>query len=131
MNGHGEKLSLKAEALIVALMANPTIAAAAASVGIAEKTARTWLRRDDFTEAYRAARREVSEVSLGLLQAQTCEAATTLGKNLTCKSPSARNRAADLILTHAARGVELTDLAERVATLERDNASRRTPRVAG
>ena len=55
----------------------------------------------------------------GPLQEAAAEAVVTLRRNLSEPTPQAvQVRAAVAILEHAARGVELLDLAERVAALE-------------
>ena len=58
MTGHGEKLSRKAELFIVALLTQPTVTAAAQTIGVSEATARRWLQREEFQERYREARQE-------------------------------------------------------------------------
>jgi len=109
----------KWEQAIAALLAQPTVADAARSIGVGESTLRHWLREPVFCEAYRMARRQAVEVAIGTLQQAAAEGVTTLRRNMSETTPPAvQVRAAVAILEHAARGVELLDLAERVAALE-------------
>ena len=109
----------KWEQAIAALFLQPTVVDAARSIGVGESTLRRWLGEPAFCEAYRAARRQAVEVAIGTLQQAGAEAVTTLRRNMSETTPPAvQVRAAVAILEHAARGVELLDLAERVAALE-------------
>ena len=83
MTGHGEKLTRKADDLIVALLAHDSISAAAKAAKIAEKTAHRWLALPEFQREYRAARRQVVEQSLATIQTVTTEAVDCLRRNLT------------------------------------------------
>ena len=113
------RVSRRQEQAIAALLAQPTIAEAAKSIGVGESTLRRWLGEPAFREAYRTARRQAVEVAIGTLQQAGAEAVTTLRRNMSETTPPAvQVRAAVAILEHAARGVELLDLAERVAALE-------------
>jgi transposase-like protein len=116
--GHGEKLTRKREAVIAALLTEPTIEAAARRVGVSDRTLRNWMRRPAFAAAYRAARRAVVEVAVGRLQQAAAAAVDALTKNLACDNPAAVNAAAKAIIEQAIRGVGLADLAERVEALE-------------
>jgi transposase len=118
--GHGDKLPRKAGAVIAALLSEGSVKAAAARAGVSESTVRAWLReRPQFAADYRAARRQAVEAATGALQAAAAEAAETLRKELGGKRSSGRIRAAVAILDRAIKAVELMDLAERVAELER------------
>lgn len=125
MTGHGEKLSRKADDLIIALLANDSIAGAAKAVGIAEKTAWRWLQDPDFARSYREARRRVVEQALATIQAATTEAVETLRRNLTCQKPAVEVRAAESIIATAVKAVELMDVEERLAALEAQMAERK------
>ena len=62
------KLNRKQEALIAALLTEPTHAAAAVKAGVSEATLHRWLRLADFQAAYRQARRRIVETAIGRLQ---------------------------------------------------------------
>lgn len=118
MTGHGEKLTRKADDLIVALLAHDSISAAAKAARIAEKTAHRWLALPEFQREYRAARRQVVEQSLATIQTVTTEAVDCLRRNLTCGKASVEVSAAVAIIGQAVKAVELVDLEERLAELE-------------
>jgi hypothetical protein len=108
MAGHGEKKGRKAELAIAALLAEPTVEAAAAKAGVSTHTLKNWLADPAFRAAYRRARREVVEGAVGRLQAACGLAVETL---LAVARGGARDgdrvRAAVALLDHALRG--LTD----------------------
>src|SRR5215213_1130733 len=116
--GHGEKRSRREESAIAALLACPTIEAAAQQAGVGESTLRGWLRDPAFQQRYRAARRQVVEQSIAQLQQGTTEAVAALRRNLTCGLPAAEIAAAKAVMDYSVKAIELVDLAERVEQLE-------------
>ena len=92
--GHGEKLSRKREQAIAALLAEPTLAAAAGALGVSDRTLRNWLKRSTFRAAYREARRQVVEGAIARLQQATTDAVACLQRNLTCEHAATEVRAA-------------------------------------
>src|SRR5665811_1595327 len=76
--GHGEKLSRRQEQAIAALLAHPTLSAAAASIGISEVSLWRWMRLPEFATRYREARQQVVDGAIAALQQATGEAVTTL-----------------------------------------------------
>jgi hypothetical protein len=121
--GHGDKLSRTQEKAIASLLSTRTIGEAAKVCGVNDATLWRWLQLPDFQSAYRAARRQVVERAITELQAAASEAVETLKRNLTCGKPEAENRAAQIVLEQAVRGVELIDLQERIERLEELSAS--------
>jgi hypothetical protein len=119
VSGHGEKRSRQAEAAISALLAYPTIEAAAEQAGIGVATLRRWLAEDDFQRRYREARRQIVEQAISGLQQATGEAVETLRRNLTCGVPASEIAAAKAIIDQSLKGIELLDLAADVAELKR------------
>jgi hypothetical protein len=103
---------------ISALLAEPTIAAAATKAGISESTLLRWMAEPGFRSRLRAARRSVVEGAIGRLQAAATKAVEALERNLTCGTPAVEVGAAKSILDQAIKAVELVDLAERVDQLE-------------
>jgi hypothetical protein len=102
------KLMRKQEALIAALLTEPTHAAAAIKAGISEATLHRWLHLPGFRTAYRKVRRELVEGAIGRVQAAAGLAVDTL---LAVAREGAKDgdrvRAAVALLDHAMRG--LTD----------------------
>jgi hypothetical protein len=113
------KLSRKQEAALVALMAEPTHAAAAARAGVGEATLRRWLGQPGFQAAYRGVRRRVFDDAVARLHALAGSAVETLGEALQAASAAVQVRAAQLIVFNSFKAAELTDLLERVEQLER------------
>ena len=110
MTGHGQKLTRKQEALIAALLSEPTHAAAATKAGVSEATLHRWLHLPEFQAAYRQARRQLVEAAVGRIQAATGTAVDTL---LTVAKSGAKDgdrvRAAVALLDHAFRGLSDAD----------------------
>ena len=115
----GTKIGRKGEAVIAALLTQPTHAAAAAAAGVSEATVQRWLRRPEFSTAYRLARRAVVETAVGRLQQATADAVDALRRNLTCGMPAVEVRAAVAVLDQAVNGVVLIDLESQVEELKR------------
>ena len=109
MTGHGAKLGHKKEAAIVALLSHRSIEDAAREVGIAPKTLMRWLKDPEFDAAYREARRAAFSQSIARLQQMSGAAAATLGKVMVDPNTpaSTKVRAADSILDHAAKAIEI------------------------
>lgn len=116
--GHGEKLSRKQDALILALLTSPTIKQAAHKAGISEPTARRWLKEASFQTAYREASRATFDQAIVSLQQLAVSAVVTLARNLKPEVPPAvQVRAATAILEHA-REAEMQEILERLERLE-------------
>ncbi len=118
MKGHGEKFGRKEEQAIVALLTRPTVAEAAKACAVSEVTLWRWMQQPEFTERYRAARRQVLEQAIAQLQQASGEAVETLRRNLTCTVASVEVRAALAIIDQAVKGAEVLDLETRIAALE-------------
>ena len=117
--GHGEKLTRKAEQAIAALLEYPTIGEAAKACGVSERSLWRWLQRDDFQKRYKDSQRAVVDSAITRLQAATVRAVETLERNLSCGNFFAENAAAQAILTHSFKAIELVDLQERLEMLEK------------
>lgn len=121
MAGRGEKLGGKKEAAILALLSQRNVEEAARVAGISDRTLYRWLQEPDFDAAYRGARRAAFSQSTARLQQMSSAAVTTLGKIMVdASAPAAsRVRAADSVLNHAAKAIEIEDIEARVSELER------------
>ena len=93
---------------------------AARAAGIGVRTLLRWLKLPEFQSAYRQARRDVYGQAIARLQQGTSPAATTLLKIMIDPSvpPSVRVRAADSVLNHATKAIEIEEIEARVAALE-------------
>ncbi len=114
----GSPKSSRDERLIAALLSEPTVAAAAKTAGMSERTARRRLAEADFQAAYRDARAQAVTGAVGRLQGLLAKAAGTLERAMDSGSPAVEVRAAVAAFDLAYRGAELLDLAERVEALE-------------
>ena len=104
-------MARKQEAVIAALLTEPTYAMAAAKAGVSESTVYKWLRQPAFCKAFRAARRELVDNAMGRVQAATGHAVDTLVQIATHgRRDSDRIRAAAALFSHALRGLEDADL---------------------
>ena len=120
MKGHGEKISRKMDAAILALLQEPTIEKAAARSGVSEVTLWRWQQMPEFQEQYQAARKKTVEVALGQLQQASVEAVDVLRDVMktACKSPSARVSAARTILEMAQQSIDLEEMLSRLTKIE-------------
>lgn len=121
MKGHGSKFGRKKEGAIAALLTQPNLEAAARAIGIGTTTLVRWQKDPEFDAAYRAARRAAFGQSIARLQ-QACGAAVSvlLKVMVDPSTPaSVKVRAADSVLDHSAKSIEIEDIEARVAELER------------
>jgi hypothetical protein len=121
MKGHGTKFGQRKEAAIAALLTQRNIDEAAKAVGISAPTLIAWMKVPEFDQAYREARRDAFRQSVARLQQASGAAVTTLLKIMVDGSAPAATklRAADIVLSHTSRAIEIEDVEARVAALER------------
>jgi transposase-like protein len=121
MTSSGEKLGRKREAAILALLSARSVEDAAHAADIPPRTLYRWLKQPEFANAYRKARHETFAQSTARICQMASAAVTTLGKIMVDSAlPAAsRVRAADSILSHAVRAMEIEDIDARLAELER------------
>src|SRR5580658_3997571 len=121
MKGHGTKFARKKEEAVAALLTQRNIEEAAKATGIAPNTLLKWMKEPEFQQAYRAARRAAHGQSIARLQQATSAAVSTLLKVMVdAGTPaSTKVRAADSVLNHSAKSIEIEDIEVRVAELER------------
>ena len=120
MVGHGTKFGRKKEEAIAALLSQRNIEEAAKAAGIGANTLLRWLQMPEFQAAYRTARREAFGQATARLQQASGAAVSTLLKIMVDpNSPaSTRLRAADSVLDHGAKAIEIEDIEVRVTALE-------------
>jgi translation initiation factor 2 alpha subunit (eIF-2alpha) len=123
------KLGRKQEEAIVALVSQRTIEDAARTCNTPARTLYRWLKEPEFDAAYRAARRHAYGQSISRLQQGSTAAATTLLKVMVdpATPPSTRVRAAEAVLSQAAKAIEDIDarLRELEAAAEANKGGRR------
>ena len=115
------KLGRKQEEAILALMTQRTVDEAARVAGIGARTLWRWLKQPEFDDAYREARRSTFSQSTARLQQASSAAVSTLLKIMVYPSAPAasRVRAADCVLEHGTRAIEIEDVQARLSELER------------
>jgi hypothetical protein len=120
MAGHGEKFGRKMEAAVAALLTQRNIDEAANAAGISPRTLMRWMRVPEFQAAYREARRAAYSQAVAKLQQGATAAATTLLKVMVDQSTpaSVKVRAAECVMTHSAKAIEIEDMEARVSALE-------------
>jgi hypothetical protein len=114
----GRQLPRKKEKAIAALLATGTLEQAAQQAGVCEKTLRNWLATAEFAAAYRAARLQVVEQAIGILQKASIQAVAALVRNLSCGRPGAEIAAANHLLEKSLQAVEQFDVLSRLEALE-------------
>ena len=115
-----KKLTRKQEEAIISLLSNRNTEEAARACNIPPRTLHRWLKEKAFTVAYREARRQAYQQSIARLQQASAAAATTLLKVMVdpATPSSTRVRAAESVLTHSAKAIEIEDVEARVTALE-------------
>ena len=111
----------KQEEAIAALLAQRNIDEAAKSIGIASNTLLKWMKEPEFQAAYREARRAAFGQAVARLQQASGAAVSSVLKIMVDQQTpaSTKLRAADLVLTHGAKAIEMEDIEARVSELER------------
>ncbi len=121
MTGHGSKFERKKEEAITALLTQRNVEEAARSIGVDTKTLLRWMKEPEFDSEYREARRSAFRQSVSRLQQASPAAVSTLLKVMVDSGTpaSTKVRAAETILSHSAKAIELEDIEARLAALER------------
>ena len=111
----------KQERAVVALLNEPSLQKAAESLGIHLRTLQRWLAEPHFIAAYRDARRAAFSQAIALTMRYAPLAVNTLAKiMMDNNSPvTAKVAAAVAVLKFGREGIELEDITERLAALER------------
>ena len=125
VKGHGTQFGRKMEAAVAALLTQRNLEEAAKAVGISSNTLLNWMKIPEFQAAYREARRAAYSQAVARLQQGAAAAATTLLKLMLDQATpaSVRMRAAECILSHSSKAIEIEDVEARVSELERVAAS--------
>jgi hypothetical protein len=121
MKGHGAKFSRKMEEAVAALITQRNHEEAAKAVGIGTATLLRWQKQPEFQHAYRIARRAAHTQAIARLQQAASAAVSTLLKVMVdANTPaSTKVRAADSVLNHSAKAIEIEDVDVRISELER------------
>jgi len=122
MADFSKKLTRKQEQAIVALLSTRSVEDAARACNTPVRTLYRWLKEPAFNAAYRAAKRVDFGQSIARLHHLSSAAVTTLGKVMLDQAtpPATRVRAADSIVDHTTKAIEIEDIEARLAELERN-----------
>ena len=121
MKAPGGKFGRKKEEAIAALLTQRNIEEAAKAAGIGANTLLRWMKVPEFQVAYREARRAAYSQAVARLQQGATAAATTLLKVMLDQGTpaSVKVRAAECVMNHSSKAIEIEDVEFRVAELER------------
>src|SRR5215467_9802094 len=120
MAGRKSMLGRKQEQAIAALLTQRNIEEAAKAAGISVRTMMRWLNVQEFQGAYREARRKAYSQAVAKLQQGATAAATTLLKVMLDQNTpaSVKVRAAECVMNHSSKAIEIEDVEARVRELE-------------
>jgi hypothetical protein len=126
MAGFSDKLGGKRDAAVLALLTARSVEEAAKVADVPVRTLHRWMKEPDFNAAYRAAKREAYGQAIARLHQMASAAVSTLGKVMVDPGtpPATKVRAADSILNHTTKAIEIEDIEARVAELERAELER-------
>jgi len=108
------------------LIASDTIEEAAQEIGVSRTTLYSWLEKEEFDQAVKVARRKLLDKSLNKLTNVSMKAVNTLEKLLDAESEAVRRAAANDVLNHSLKYRELSEIEERLESVERLVLERRT-----
>lgn len=113
-------ITRRREAVITALLSEPTIEAAARRAKVSSRTIRRWLHDEGFVTQYRQARRQLFDAAMGRLMVLTEQAVARLEKILRDETvpPSLALAACRIVLERVFAAREL-DLQEQLTQVER------------
>jgi hypothetical protein len=108
------------EQAVAALLTQPNMEMAAKSIGISPTTLVSWMKQPEFQAAYRDAKRAAYSQAMARLQQAVPLAVQTMIKLIAdpATPASVRARAADSVVNHANKAIEIEDVEARVTALE-------------
>jgi uncharacterized protein YggE len=112
MAGFPEKVGAKQQRAILALLTSRSVEEAAGASHTPVRTLYRWLKEPAFDAAYREAKRAAFSQAIARLHQMAGAAASTLGKVMVDPKtpPSTKVRAADSILNHTGKAIELENI---------------------
>jgi AcrR family transcriptional regulator len=109
------------EKILSALVETSSVRDAAKKCGIGEATIYRHLQDKEFKTAYRDARRATVESAISKIQNAASEAVDRLKELQYCENPAVAARCAQIIFESSVKGLETTDILERLEALENAN----------
>lgn len=111
-------LSPNQEKALAALLASPTVVAAAERSGLGERTIYRYLKDPEFKRRYQEERAFLLDQTVAGLQKLGIGAVGVLRRNFDAENPHAQIRAARTVLDLMFKGTELVEMEERLRRLE-------------
>jgi transposase len=105
-----------------------TVEGAAKKAGISKNTIYTWMQQKEFSQAVSEARKKLFVSAMHKLMNVSMKAVITLENLLHAKSEAVRRAAANDVLAHIIKYRELTEIEERLETVEKIVLERKTYR---
>jgi len=106
------------EKVLIALIETSSIREAAKASGIGEATIYRYLQDKEFLAEYRNARRQTIESAIAQMQNAASEAVERLKELQYCENPAVAARCAQIIFENSIKGMETTDILERLEKIE-------------
>jgi len=103
-----------------------TVEGAARKAGIAKNTIYSWMQQDEFSKALASARKKLLDKAMNKLMTVSMKAVITLEGLLNAESESVKRAAANDVLGHVLKYRELSDIEDRLETVEKVVLERRT-----
>jgi transposase len=105
-----------------------TVEDAARKTGVSKGTLYEWMKKDEFNNAVSSARKKLLDKAMNKLMSASMKAVITLEKLLDAESESVRRAAANDVLGHILKYRELSEIEDRLETVEKIVLERRTYR---
>jgi mannitol-specific phosphotransferase system IIBC component len=115
------------EKVLIALLETPSIREAAKISGICEGTIYSYLKDKEFLSEYRNARRQTVETAIAQMQNAASEAVARLKELQYSENPAVAARCAQIIFENSVKGLETTDILQRLETLENEHRNQIKP----
>jgi hypothetical protein len=135
MDSNTEKLSARKEAALRALLSHATLEKAAESCNVNVRTLRRWMRTKSFLARYRREQDALLTSTVDSLRQESSAAVEILAaiaKNAnTAPGAGVRVQACRVLLDYGFKGIELADLAARIAALEAQSELHRRASTSG
>ena len=109
------------EKVLSALIETSSVREAAKVSGISEATIYNYLRDPEFKNTYRDARRQTVESAIAQMQNAASEAVERLKELQHCENPAVAARCAQIIFENSVKGMETTDILERLEKIENEH----------
>lgn len=105
-----------------------TVEGAAQKAGISKNTIYTWMQQEEFSRAVSEARKKLFDKAMHKLMNVSMKAVITLEKLLDAESEAVRRAAANDVLGHILKYREISEIEDRLETVEKIILEKRTYR---